>query len=110
MLVACLAVARLMFRRRDRVWAALVLPAVVVALALTLSRNAWVGACAGIGMLFLLRDFRLVALLPVVLGLLGGVRAGGGHRPALLDRVVEAVVGAGEGAGSTVNRTAIGWR
>jgi O-antigen ligase len=69
MLVACLAVARVMFRRRDRIWAALVLPAVIVALALTLSRNAWVGACAGIGTLFLLKDFRLVALLPVVLGI-----------------------------------------
>ena len=68
MLVACTAAARVMFRRRDRTWAALVLPAVVVALALTLSRNAWVGACAGIGTLFLLKDFRLVAILPVVLG------------------------------------------
>jgi O-antigen ligase len=74
MLVACLAVARVMFRRRDRIWAALVLPAVLVALVLTLSRNAWVGACAGIGTLFLLRNlrsaFRIVAFLPVALGLL----------------------------------------
>ena len=31
------------------VWAALILPAVLVALALTLSRNAWVGACANRG-------------------------------------------------------------
>jgi O-antigen ligase len=69
MLVACIAAARVMFRQRDRAWAALVLPAVVVALALTLSRNAWVGACAGIGTLFLLKDFRLVAILPVALGL-----------------------------------------
>ncbi|HET7220990.1 MAG TPA: O-antigen ligase family protein [Vicinamibacterales bacterium] len=68
MLVACIAAARVMFRRRDRTWAALVLPAVVVALALTLSRNAWVGACAGIGTLLLLKDFRLVAILPVLLG------------------------------------------
>ena len=41
---------------------------------LTLSRNAWVGACAGIGTLFLLRDlrsvFRMAALLLVVMGLL----------------------------------------
>ena len=68
MLVACIAVARVMFRRRDRVWAALVLPAVLVALVLTLSRNAWVGACAGIGALFLMKDFRtmfrMAALLP----------------------------------------------
>ena len=69
MLVACTAAARVMFRREDRMWAALVLPALLVALALTLSRNAWVGACAGIGVLFLLRDFRLVALLPVAIGL-----------------------------------------
>jgi O-antigen ligase len=68
MLVACTAAARIMFRRQDRVWAVLVMPALVVALALTLSRNAWVGACAGIGTLFLLRDFRLVALLPVAVG------------------------------------------
>ena len=74
MLVACIAVARVMFRRRERIWAALVLPAVLVALVLTLSRNAWVGACAGIGTLFLLRDlrsvFRMAALLLVVMGLL----------------------------------------
>ena len=69
MLVACTAAARVMFRRQDRTWAALVMPALLVALALTLSRNAWVGACAGIGALFLLRDFRLVALLPVAVGL-----------------------------------------
>jgi O-antigen ligase len=68
MLVACTAAARVMFRREDRLWAALILPALLVALALTLSRNAWVGACVGIGVLFLLRDFRLVALLPVAIG------------------------------------------
>lgn len=66
MLVACVATARLVFRKDDRMWAALVMPALIVALAATLSRNAWVGACAGIGLLFLIRDFRLVALLPVV--------------------------------------------
>jgi O-antigen ligase len=74
MLVACLAVARVMFRRRERIWAALILPAVLVALVLTLSRNAWVGACAGIGTLFVLRGFRsvfrLAGLVAVALGLL----------------------------------------
>ena len=65
MLVACTAVARLMFRQQDRTWPAAVLPALIVALVLTMSRNAWVGACAGIGLLLLLRDFRLVALVPV---------------------------------------------
>jgi O-antigen ligase len=65
MLVACAAAARILFGRQDRMWAALVMPALVVALAATLSRNAWVGACAGVGLLFLIRDFRLVALMPV---------------------------------------------
>ena len=68
MLVACTAAARVMFRQEDRVWSAIVMPALLVALALTLSRNAWVGACAGIGTLLLLRDFRLIGLLPVVVG------------------------------------------
>jgi O-antigen ligase len=65
MLVACTAMARIMFRKGDRMWASLVMPALLVALALTMSRNAWVGACVGIGLLFLLRDFRLIGLLPV---------------------------------------------
>ena len=67
MLVACTAAARILFRQQDRLWAALIMPALIVALAATLTRNAWVGACAGIGLLLLMRDFRLVALLlPVV--------------------------------------------
>jgi O-antigen ligase len=66
MLIACTAAARILFRNNDRAWAALVMPALVAALAVTLSRNAWVGACAGIGLLLLIRDFRLIALLPVV--------------------------------------------
>ena len=69
MLVACAAAARIMFRQQDRVWTSLVMPALLVALALTMSRNAWVGVCVGIGVLFLLRDFRLVGLLPVAIAL-----------------------------------------
>jgi O-antigen ligase len=67
MLIACVATARVLFRQEDRLWTALVMPALIAALAATLSRNAWVGACAGIGLLFIIRDFRLVALLPVAL-------------------------------------------
>ena len=66
MLVACVAAARVLFWPRDRVWPALVLPAIIVALATTLSRNAWVGAGVGVGLLLLMRDFRLVGLLPVL--------------------------------------------
>ena len=68
MLVACTAVARIMFARQNRAWSALVLPALVLALVFTFTRSAWIGASVGIGLLFLLHDFRLVALLPVALG------------------------------------------
>ena len=65
MLVACAAVSRVMFAKHHRTWAALVLPSLLIALVVTLTRSAWIGACVGIGLLFLLRDFRLMALLPV---------------------------------------------
>jgi len=68
MLVTCAAVARVMFARHHRVWAALVLPALALALAFTFTRSAWVGACVGVGILFLLRDFRLIGLLPIAFG------------------------------------------
>jgi O-antigen ligase len=69
MLVACTAAARLLFRNRDRVWAALIMPALLVAVAVTSTRNAWVGTFAGLGVLFAIRDFRLLALLPIVAAL-----------------------------------------
>ncbi len=69
MLVACVAAARVMFQGGERIWSALVLPALLVALVTTLSRNAWIGACVGIGLLFVLRDFRLFAFVPVVAAL-----------------------------------------
>lgn len=68
MLVTCAAVARVMFATHQRIWAALVLPALLLALAFTFTRSAWVGASVGLGILFLLRDFRLIGLLPIVLG------------------------------------------
>jgi O-antigen ligase len=69
MLVTCAAVSRIMFAQGNRTWSALVLPALLLALAFTFTRSAWVGACVGVGVLFLLRDFRLMALLPVAFGL-----------------------------------------
>ncbi|MBI2188273.1 MAG: O-antigen ligase family protein [Acidobacteria bacterium] len=70
MLVIAAAAARLVFGSRDRVWPALIMPALVVALALTFTRNAWIGACVAVGVLLVLKDFRLSALLPVVVALL----------------------------------------
>jgi O-antigen ligase len=70
MLVICAAVARLVFGSRDRMWPALVMPALVVALSLTFTRNAWIGACFAVGLLLVLKDFRLSALLPVIVAML----------------------------------------
>lgn len=69
MLVIGLAAARLLFASTDRIWAALVLPTLLVALTLTLTRSAWVGACVGIGLLLVIRDRRLLAAAPVVAAL-----------------------------------------
>ena len=65
MLLVCATAARLLFQPGQRVWPALIMPALLVALATTLSRNAWVGALVGVAVLLMLRDFRLMALLPV---------------------------------------------
>jgi O-antigen ligase len=67
MLAATAAAARLLFETRDRVWPALVMPALLAALALTFTRSAWVGASVGIASLLLMKDFRLVGALPVLL-------------------------------------------
>jgi O-antigen ligase len=66
MLVLGAAVARVLFRKENRTWPALVIPALAVALAFTFSRNAWVGACVAVGLLFIMKDWRLLGLLPVV--------------------------------------------
>jgi O-antigen ligase len=73
MLVLCAVVARLVFGTRDRVWPALVMPALVVALSLTFTRSAWVGACVAVGLLFVLKDFRFTAILPVLVAVLFAV-------------------------------------
>jgi O-antigen ligase len=73
MLVIGAALARILFGQRERTWAALVMPALLVAVALTSSRNAWVGACAAAALLFLLKDFRLLAILPIVAAIFFGV-------------------------------------
>jgi O-antigen ligase len=65
MLVAGVAAARLIYRDEERVWPALIMPAVLVALALTFTRSAWVGACAAFSVLLMIRDRRMLAILPV---------------------------------------------
>jgi putative inorganic carbon (HCO3(-)) transporter len=66
MLVIAVALARVLFGERDRTWAALVMPALAVAVAVSLSRNAWVGTFAAAALLLALKNVRLVAVLPIV--------------------------------------------
>ena len=65
MLMLCAALSRLLFDARDRAWALVVLPALSVALVVTLTRSAWIGGAAAAGLLLVLRDRRLLALAPV---------------------------------------------
>ena len=60
------AVARVLFGRGERTWAALVLPALAVGVAVTFTRSAEVGIFAAVALLFSLKDFRLFAILPIV--------------------------------------------
>lgn len=69
MLVIALAGARALFDRRERVWSLLVLPALLAALAVTLTRSYMLGAAAAIGVLCVLRDFRLVVVVPMAAAL-----------------------------------------
>jgi O-antigen ligase len=84
-LVIALAGARLLFDTRERLWSALVMPALLVALALTLTRGAWVGACAALGLLFVMKDLRLLAVVPVLAALFIAFAP-----PALTDRLYSA--------------------
>jgi O-antigen ligase len=70
MLVLGAAASRVIFGTHERAWPALIMPALVVALVLTFTRNAWIGACVAVGLLLVLKDFRLTALLPVVVAVL----------------------------------------
>lgn len=76
MIVIGVAVARVLFGKGGRTWAALVIPALAVAVALTLTRGAWVGVCVAAALLFALKDFRLFAVLPIVAAIFFAVAPG----------------------------------
>lgn len=68
MLVIGAALAHVLFGRK-RAWSALVLPALLVAVVLTFTRNAWVGVAAAACVLLVLRNFRLLWVVPLVLAI-----------------------------------------
>jgi O-antigen ligase len=64
MMVLCAAVARLLFYPDQRIWPGVAIPALVVALAATLTRNAYIGAAIGIASLLAIRNLKLLLLVP----------------------------------------------
>jgi O-antigen ligase len=76
MLVFATALARVLFGRGERTWAALVIPALVVAVAITFTRGAMIGVCAAAAALFALKDFRLFALAPILAAIFVAIAPG----------------------------------
>jgi O-antigen ligase len=76
MLVTGAAFARLIFFKKEWVWPAIAVPALVVALALSLTRNAWLGAIAALVALLSVRNWKLLLALPVA-GLIAALIAPG---------------------------------
>lgn len=66
MLVTCATVARLTFYRGEWIWPAIALPALVVALGATLTRNAYIGTAVALMVLLAIRRLRLALIVPVV--------------------------------------------
>ncbi len=66
MLVTCAAVARLLFHPKDWVWPAVAVPALLAALAVTLSRSAYVGTALAVMCLVALRNWKLLLVAPVL--------------------------------------------
>jgi O-antigen ligase len=83
MLVITVALAKLLFDGRERAWTALVMPALLLGVALTSTRMAWVGVCVAAALLLLMKDFRLLAILPIV-GAITFAAAG----PAITERLL----------------------
>jgi len=66
MLVTGAALARLLYVGREWVWPAIAVPALIVALFYTQTRNAMVGLVAAVGVLMAERNWRLLIALPVL--------------------------------------------
>lgn len=65
MLVTCAAISRLLYFQKEWLWPAIAVPALVAALVLSLTRNAWLGAVAAVLVLLALRNWRLLLVVPV---------------------------------------------
>jgi len=66
LLVTVAASTRLLFGHKDRVWPALIMPALVVAVVVTFTRSVWVGTVVAVAVVVALKDFRLAAIVPLM--------------------------------------------
>ena len=66
MQVIGVALARVLFGDRDRLWALLVMPALTVAVVFSFGRSAAACSCLAIATLLALKDLRLVAIVPII--------------------------------------------
>jgi O-antigen ligase len=104
MLATCTAVARLLFAPTRAAWPVVAVPALCVALAVTETRNAWIGAFLAVSVLLAIRNWKLVIIAPVLAALALLVAPGAVQRransllnpsdPASRDRVVMWHIGA----------------
>jgi O-antigen ligase len=67
MLVLTAAIGRLVYRGAEWIWPAVAVPALLVALVVTESRNAWVGALLAVICLLSLRQWKLLVAVPAFL-------------------------------------------
>jgi O-antigen ligase len=65
MLVLGAAVARLLFYSDQRIWPGVAIPALVAALAMTLTRNAYIGAAVAVMVLLAVRNVKLLLAIPI---------------------------------------------
>jgi O-antigen ligase len=104
MLVICTAVARLLFRPTQFAWPVVAVPALLAALVVTNTRNAWIGAFLAITVLLAIKNWKLIIIPPVIAILAFFVAPGEVQRraqsmlhptdPASIDRVVMWKIGA----------------
>jgi O-antigen ligase len=104
MLTTCAAVARLTFTPIRSPWPLIAVPALLVALVVTNTRNAWIGTFLAVSVVLAIKNWKLVILAPVLAGLAfaiapGAVRARANSMlnptdPASRDRIVMWKIGA----------------
>jgi len=66
MLVACTAIARLVFHPAPVAWPMIAVPALLVALVVSNTRNAWIGTFLAVSVLLLIRNWKLVFIAPAI--------------------------------------------